>query len=82
MHTQLTGRVRAVIVRVFRVARLPSAALYQLDTRITECRTLDPAACCAHSPTLNDSATVHVQPKENLIRHKVKIFEPYNNPCF
>jgi len=69
MRTQLTGRVRAVIVRVFRVARLPSAALYQLDTRITECRTSDPAACCAHSPTLNDSATVH------LIHHNMKLFQ-------
>ena len=82
MRTQLTGRVRAVIVRVFRVARLPSAALYLQDTRITECRTSDPAACCAHWPTLHDSATVHMQPKGNLTRHKMKIFEPYNNPCF
>jgi len=42
----------------------------------------EPSSCCAHSPTLNDSATMQVQPKGNLIRHKIKIFEPYNNPCF
>jgi len=67
MRIQLTGRVRAVIVLALRVARLSSAALYQQDTRITECRTSDPTACPAHSPTLNDSATVHVQPNGKLV---------------
>ena len=67
---------------MFRVARLPGAALYQPDNRITECRSSDPAASCAHPPTLNNSAYVHVQRKGNIIRHKIKFFEPYNNACF
>jgi len=64
------------------VVSLPGAALHHQDTRINECRNSYPAACCAHSPTLNYSATIHVQQKQNLIRHKIKFFEPYNNPCF